>query len=243
MLKSLAALSLVAMTCACASSPGRPDGPPPVGPQVFVSPYGQPYRSRPGEPYPVAAWFATADADGDGRLTPAEFAADGRRFFVGLDTNADDVIGPLEITAYEAMTTGLFEGRGGPRGRGMGRPGDGRAGGPPGGLGLGDSAQQDGMGGGQRRGGARGGPPRGGPSGPRGGGATSMLAMAGLLNVPQPVKAADTDVNQRITVQEWTQVGDRWFRLLDADRDGALTLAELPQTRLQRGGGRRGPPR
>lgn len=231
MMKSLAALGLVAMTCACASDP-RP-GPEavaaPMGPQVFISPFGEPYRSQPGEPYPVAAWFATVDLDSDGKITPAEFTADGQRFFTALDANQDGVIGQAEIVAYEAMAARLFEG--------MGRPGPGRGG--PGGRG--------GMGGpGGGMGGGRGGRPGGGGqdgdgprSGPRGGVVeTSMLAMAGLLNVPEPVKAADVDVNQRITPQEWAQAGDRWFRLLDADKNGVLTLAELPQTALQRGGGR-----
>ena len=67
--------------------------------------------------------------------------------------------------------------------------------------------------------------------------ATSILAMAGLLNVPEPVKAADVDVNQRITPEEWARAGDRWFDLLDTDKDGVLTLAELPKTQLQEGRG------
>ena len=248
MMKSLAALGLVAMTCACASDPrpGPEAAAPPVGPQVFISPFGEPYRSQPGEPYPVAAWFATVDLDSDGKITPAEFTADGQRFFTALDANQDGVIGQAEIVAYEAMAARLFEGMGGAGGGpGRGGPGGpGMAGRPGGGLGLADSAQQDGGMGGP--GGGMGGRPGGGGqdgegprSGPRGGAVeTSMLARAGLLNVPEPVKAADVDVNQRITPQEWAQAGDRWFRLLDANKDGVLTLAELPQTALQQRGGR-----
>jgi hypothetical protein len=98
-------------------------------------------------------------------------------------------------------------------------------------------------------GGGRGGPGGGGGddgprrSGLRGGGATSVLAMAGLLNVPQPVKAADVDTNQRITPEEWSRAGDRWFQLLDTDKDGVLTLAELPRTQMQQRGEGRGPGR
>ncbi|MDB5422172.1 MAG: EF-hand protein [Brevundimonas sp.] len=241
MMKSLAALGLVAMTCACASGPERAaEGPPPpMGPQVFVSPFGEPYRSQPGEPYPVAAWFATADTDSDGKVTPAEFSADGQRFFTALDANNDGLIGQGEIVAYEAMAARLFEGHGGARGPGGGRPGGGARGGMGGSLGLADGAQQDG---GMGRPGAGMGDSQdpAARSGPRGGVVeTSMLAMAGLLNVPEPVKAADVDVNQRVTPQEWSQAGDRWFRLLDANKDGVLTLAELPQTGLQRRGGPR----
>ena len=260
MLKSLAAVGLVAITCAaCASGPGMggpergPEGPPPpMGPQLFVSPFGEPYQSQPGEPYPVAAWFAAADTDGDGKVSKAEFMADGDRFFAALDANSDGIIGQAEIVAYEAMTARLFAGRqgmGGGMGGGMRGPGMG-GGRPPGGggLGLADDAQEGPMGqdggmgrpGGGRPGGQDGDGPR---SGPRGGMVErSPLAMAGLLNVPQPVKAADVDVNQRITPQEWTQAGDRWFRLLDKNQDGYLTLAELPETQMQRNGGRGGPP-
>ena len=240
MMKFLTALGLVAMTCACASAPGPgPEAaPPPVGPQVFISPFGEPYQSQPGEPYPVAAWFATVDTDGDGRVTPAEFAADGQRFFAALDANQDGQIGQAEIVAYEAMTARLFAGHRGPDSLGPGRA-DGPRGGMGGGLGLADDAQQDaGMGrpGGFPGGGQDGDGPR---SSPRGGVTeTSMLAMAGLLNVPEPVKAADLDVNQRISPQEWAQASDRWFRLLDKDKDGVLTLAELPLTGLQQRGAR-----
>lgn len=240
MVKSLTALGLVAMTCACASAPRPgPDVPPPlVGPQVFISPFGEPYQSQPGEPYPVAAWFATVDTNGDGRVTPAEFTADGQRFFAALDANQDGQIGQAEIVAYEAMIARLFAGHHGPDSLGGGRPGgpgtSGPRGGMGGGLGLADDQQQDGsMGrpGDFPRGGQDGDGPH---SGPRGGVVeTSMLAMAGLLNVPEPVKAADLDVNQRITPQEWAQASDRWFRLLDKDKDGVLTLAELPLTGLQ----------
>lgn len=233
-----------------------------MAPGLFVSPFGEPFRSGPGEPWPVAAWFAGADADHDGRLTRAEFLADGVRWFDRLDVNKDGVIGQAEIVAYEAMAGQLGGGMGGPGGPGGpgggggwgGRPGSGGGGG---GAALADNDQDGGMGmpgGGMGGpGGGRGGPGGGmGGEGPRGGGhrggmaATSILAMAGLLNVPEPVKAADVDTNQRITPQEWSRAGDRWFDLLDTDKDGVLTLAELPRTQLQqRGGrgGRRGPPR
>ena len=272
MRKSLAALGLVAITCAaCASGhngdPGGSGGSPPVGPQLFVSPYGEIFRSEPGEPYPVAAWFAGADTDHDERLSKAEFLADGGRWFGILDSNGDGVIGQAEIAAYETLagqTTGGMRGPGGVGmgASGMGRPVGGRAG-PPGGsqhggMSLADSGQSQDGGMGGMPGGGMGGPGGGrdGPgdaddtprrSGPRGGGATSVLAMAGLLNVPEPVKAADVDTNQRITPEEWSRAGDRWFQLLDTNKDGALTLAELPPTQMQqrggRGPGRGGPPR
>jgi hypothetical protein len=237
MMKSLAAIGLVALTGACASAPDRgPDGPPlaAVGPQVFVSPFGEPFQSQPGEPYPVAAWFSAADTDVDGRISRTEFTNDGARFFMALDADNDGVIGTGEIIAYESMTARLFAG-GGHRGPGgsMGGQRGGGGHGPVGGgsLGLADATDQDE----DMTPSQMSGPPR-----RRFMPESSVLAMAGLLNVPEPVKAADTDTNQRITPEEWTQAGDRWFALLDTDRNGYLTLAELPKTALQRGGGERG---
>ncbi|NBW11217.1 MAG: hypothetical protein EBR82_24615 [Caulobacteraceae bacterium] len=268
MRKSLAALGPIAigclaMTCAaCASGPehgpGGPGGPeggreggPPMAPGLFVSPFGEPFRSGPGEPYPVAAWFAGADTDHDGKLTRAEFMADGVRWFDRLDVNKDGDIGQAEIVAYEAMAAQLGGGMRGPGGGPGGPVGGGGWGGRPGGApGGGASLADNDQEGGGMPGGGMGGPGGGGGRGsrgmdqaPRGGGghramaATSILAMAGLLNVPEPVKAADVDVNQRITPEEWARAGDRWFDLLDTDKDGVLTLAELPKTQLQQHGG------
>ena len=59
------------------------------GAGLFISPSGKPFRAKPGEPYPVAAWFAAADRDGDGRVTLAEFEADADAFFRELDRNHD----------------------------------------------------------------------------------------------------------------------------------------------------------
>lgn len=109
--------------------------------RMFISPSGEPFRGPDG----LARWFAGADADHDGRLTPEEFVADGTRLFTKLDANHDGKIDGFEEGAYERdlvpEITGLFFGGGGeeggpdrPRfgfrrgGRGGGREGAGRYG-------------------------------------------------------------------------------------------------------------------
>ena len=221
MAASIAAL-LVASIAGAASAASEDDAPPQR--QVFASPFGEPFMAGPTEPYPVVQWFEGADADQDGRLTPEEFAADGQRWFGVVDQNGDGEISPAESRAYEDVIARLFAGITLPAAQG-GRGGSGRSGrrgGFLGGLSLGGAGQDappsDPVDRTPRRTYAQAGTP---------------LAMAGLLNVPQPVKTADTNTNQRITQAEWAAVTVRWFGLLDANRDGVLTLAELPETQLQ----------
>lgn len=224
------ALGLVALS-ACASGPGRPMGPGgpggpggPAGPRpgLFVSPFGELFFSEPGQPWPVAAWFAGADADSDGRVTFEEFAADGTRQFQALDFRRDDRLTPDEIAAYEqdlAEARSRLPGmEGGPRGPGRrmeGFSGDRQ-------RNLAEPAPQQ-----QRR---RSRQRQTAPTGPL---AYGPIAAAGFFNYPQPVKAADLDTNQTVTREEWTQATERWFIVLDSDRDGLLTLETLPRTPLQ----------
>ncbi|HEX8379764.1 MAG TPA: hypothetical protein VF619_04330 [Allosphingosinicella sp.] len=49
-----------------------------------------------------------------------------------------------------------------------------------------------------------------------------------FLNIPQPVIAADSDMNRGVTRGEFEQAADQRFVLLDKDRDGRLVRAELP---------------
>ncbi|HEX9946436.1 MAG TPA: hypothetical protein VGA98_02750 [Allosphingosinicella sp.] len=60
-----------------------------------------------------------------------------------------------------------------------------------------------------------------------------------FLNIPQPVIAADLDMNRGVTRTEFEQAADQRFALLDKDRDGRLVRAELPplpQPRYRRPG-------
>ena len=64
---------------------------------LFVSPFGEPFRSSHG----LADWFAGADGDPDGVLTLKEFTADGLRFLTVLDTDKDGRVDGFENTTYE----------------------------------------------------------------------------------------------------------------------------------------------
>lgn len=212
-------LALILAACAGGPPHGGPGqgGAPRVEP-LFISPFGEPFMGEPDGPWPVAEWFAGADADADGALTFAEFQADGHRWFVHLDANEDGRIGYSELAAYEQGLSGLRGFQGGGEGGGQGR---GR-GGPPPRMGLAGDAQDANVSGGTRtgRGGAR-------------GGGYGRIAEAGYFNLPQPVKGADTNIDQQVTGEEWTAAVNRWFQALDTDRDGRLTLATLPETPLQ----------
>jgi len=237
----LALLGLIMLTTACASEgpPHRFRGHgaqmrhggsrmgPGMGPRLslFVSPAGKPFRGQPGQPAPMAAWFAEADANGDGAISFAEFQADFRRWFAMLDTNHDGEIAPDEVTRYETeilpeMASGRGGGFGGTGGRGGGWGGRGGMGG------------HGGMG---RRGGGMGG--RGG--GMRGGGAGGMgympmgAARYGLLPIPHPIMSADEDLNRGVSVAEWDHAAASRFNLLDEAHNGRLTLAELGARRMR----------
>lgn len=67
-------------------------------------------------------------------------------------------------------------------------------------------------------------------------GATRELqgaAYYGVINEPLPIRAADTDFDYKVTRPEALAASARRFALLDTDRNGRITLAELPQTRAQ----------
>jgi hypothetical protein len=190
-----------------------PPGPPP--PQLFISPAGEPFRADPGQPYPVAAWFARADSDHDGALTRGEFVADALAFFDRLDTDGDHVVDGFENGAYERDVAPEINGI-------MPRPerrGDSL---PP--LVLPRSRTEQMMG-----------PPsllhpRGRPMPVRRQGA----AQYSLINEPHPVRGADADLDQRVSRAEAEAAAGMRFDLLDPDRDGRILAADLPTTPAQR---------
>ena len=192
---------------------------------LFISPSGEPFRSEPGQPYPVVAWFRQADANHDGKLDRGEFRADAERFFHMLDRNGDGVVKDNEINYYErVLVPEINAGAGSARRAPI--PGQPR-------LIL---AQMGGMGATP-------------PIDPGGGSASTDssapklresdgplqgAATYGLLNDPEPVRSADTRLDGRITLAEFLARADHNFDVLDFDGRGYLTLDSLPETSAQR---------
>jgi len=196
-------------------APRRPpgddgEGGGPRGPhrQLFISPAGEPFRAEAGAPYPVAAWFAGADADHDGALTRDEFVADALRFFAVIDGDHDGVVDGFEVSNYETqIAPEILQGFRAARGW------------------AGGQGPRDGPPGGGRSGGKRGGGPMGGM--------LQGAAPYSLLAEPQPVMGADADFNRRITRDEAARAAKARFALLDTDGDGRLRLAGLPHPPAQ----------
>lgn len=239
------ALGLLALAgCGAAQAQDEPRGPTrePAGGgryTLFVSPAGKPYRAPVTDPYPVALWFASADADHDGRLTRMEFRADAEAFFHELDRNRDGVVDPDEVTYYEkvvapeivaAFRPDSGEGPAPPaQGQGAGGHsgghGGGRGGGRPGGMGGGG-----GRGGNDSRGEGR------SASGDRPARAADQpqgAAWFSFMGEPEPVAAADGDFDGRITLKEFLKAADERYALLDPQARGFIVLAELPHTPIQ----------
>jgi hypothetical protein len=183
---------------------------PPGATQLFISPMGQPFRAGPGEPYPVARWFAQVDKDGDGRIERAEFRADAEVFFRALDSNRDGVIDGFELQNYEHNVVpeilGVYQAA--PSADQGPRPGD-------------RHQQKDGHRGGR---------------GKRDDGAnplTSGAVIYELIGIPEPVASADIDLTGHVTRAEFLDAADQRFDKLDSKGLGYLTLADLPKPPIE----------
>jgi Ca2+-binding EF-hand superfamily protein len=175
----------------------------------FISPMGEPFRPRAATDDTLARWFNQADRNHDGRLTPDEMVADADRFFALLDTDHDGLIGPEELIQYEwelapdvQLSSKLKR-----------RPGD-----PIAAPKATSEIDQDSNSRRRRR-------DAGDSDGPSGG--LQGAARYGLLNMPEPVAAADADFDRAITRAEFEAAALARFQLLDRDHRGALTLDVL----------------
>jgi hypothetical protein len=226
----LAAGSLVfgAPWLAAAQDDGWED--PASWPNVFISPFGQPFRAKDGAPYPMADWFKQADKNADGKLDHAEFMADATAFFEALDVNKDGVLDALEVQRYERRiapeilgfrvkvadndarrVAGLFGGalwltQGGPAGQGvMGAL-------PP-------DAGPD---------------PSEGPKIPHSiDESRNGASPFSFFDQPEPVTAADVEFSGYIRKKNFLRLAGVHFQTLDHKQQGYLVQAELPKTHVQ----------
>ncbi len=195
-----------------------PDDDDDAPPNVFFSPHGQPFRAKTGAPYPVVDWFKQADKNTDGKIDRAEFLADAETFFGKLDLNHDGVLSRYEVRIYEHnIAPEILGGRVRVSLAGAAR------------LWL---AQVD----------------RPGPIDPGGGGGSSDdtpekehldvsgqgAAPFGLFEEPEPLLAADLNLDGLIRKSNFLKVAGDHFSALDIDNEGFLTLTKLPKTPMQK---------
>jgi len=188
-------------------------------PNTFISPCGKPFRAAAGAAYPVVDWFRQADTDGDGKLTRAEFVADAAAFFKVLDLNGDGMLNHYEVAVYEQRIAPEILGAGLPVGAAERRGAR---------LWLAQIDQPSSID-------PNGDQPQAAPHAPRdldesGQGA----APYSLFPEPEPIMAADLDLNGFITKANFQKLADMHFTTLDPDGIGYLTLATLPKTPIQR---------
>jgi Ca2+-binding EF-hand superfamily protein len=175
----------------------------------FISPMGEPYRAHSETDDTLADWFNRADRNHDGVLTQAEMVADADRFFALLDTDHDGELGPDEVAAYEHEIAPEIQVMA-PTRRVRGQPAANLQSGSAGER-RGDwrNVRQDDM------------------TSLGMGGSLQGAGRYGLLNMPEPVAAADTDFNRSVTLQEFRAAAATRFQLLDKAHRGGLTLAQL----------------
>ena len=210
---TLAALGALGLT-ACASDRGEPPRDPRKDSTLFLSPAGKPFHADPGQPYPVAAWFAEADRDHDGKITREEFRADFETFFRQIDSDHDGVIDGLELGHYEDTVAPEI----------LPRLAQVQA------VEVRDPLADDASGEKRVR-----------PEPRRLAQAPLRRGQAGfdgapefsLLNVSEPVSSADMNFDGKVSLQEFLAAADRRFALLDPDKLGYLTLDNLPRTPQQ----------
>ncbi len=217
----LVAVAVAAATSAVAAPPATTPSKP--TPRVFISPSGEPFRQSPADPDPMKAWFDQVDAAHKGFIDRAAFRADATRFFRKLDENGDGIIDGFEVADYESKIVpelaewaeGRFPGEFGPaRGQRQG------------GQGGGEGGRQGGGGHGRGEHGGEGAESSNAQGQGRGHGPAQRGIMQ-LIDEPEPVSGADFSLDSHITFDEWMRATDQRFEILDANKDGRITLDEL----------------
>jgi hypothetical protein len=202
---AVVALPLLAAAAAPASAPITVTG---HAWAPFISPMGEPFRARSATDDTLARWFAQADRNHDGNLSADEMVADAERFFATLDADHNGEIEPEELANYEYEIAPDIQVMS------KTRPAPGAARPKPE-SGKSRRRQEDQM---EEAALAL----RGGLQG---------AARYGLLNMPEPVAAADADFDRGISLAEFRQAAIARFALLDSAHSGGLTLAALEALR------------
>jgi hypothetical protein len=164
---------------------------------VYLTLMGEPVLGAQGERHPFRGWFAQDDANRDGSIDLIELQKDAARFFATLDVDRDGRIGPDEISRYETEVA------------------------PPalraaGGL-TGVSSQRLSRTSRDRE------PPVTGSRLP------DELDSTGpsFGDVPEPVTAADTNLNGSVSASEFNSAASRRFFAHDLNGNGRLEPKEL----------------
>ena len=178
---------------------------------AFISPMGEPFRPKGATDDTLADWFNQADRNHDGALTLDEMTADADRFFATLDTDHNGEIEPEELAHYEWEVAPDIQVMSKTR----------RTPGQPAPAATQDDPNENHK---RRRERLR----SAEVDASLGiGGALQGAARYSLLNIPEPVAAADTDFNRGISQTEFREAAVARFHLLDRGRQGKLTLAQL----------------
>ena len=182
----------------------------------FISPMGEPFRARSRDEDTLATWFRQADRNHDGAITPDEMQADAERFFATLDSDHNGEIEPEELAHYEYEVAPDIQ----VMSRIKRAPGD-----PV------PEARPENVERFEGHSRARHERDREEKAQLALGGGLQGGARYSLLNIPEPVAAADTDFNRGISLVEFRQAATARFTLLDFSHRGRLTLEELEPVR------------
>jgi hypothetical protein len=221
---SVAAVTAILSAASVAAQDASVLGPPA---NVFIAPSGKVFRVKEGLPYPVADWFKQADANHDGKVDKAEFLADAAAFFKVIDRNEDGYITPIEVAFYEQRIAPEILGyRVDVASDGMLRP-----------LRSALLWKTQSAGGIDRPSSIdpAGSNPDGAPHGPEkldesGAGASPFS----FFDEPEPVMAADLSFRGVVSKADYMKLAAIHFGALDHKGVGYLTLADLPETPMQR---------
>jgi EF hand len=172
----------------------------------FLSPMGEPFRSRTPDDDPFARWFHQADGNRDGMLTADEMRADAERFFAALDGNRDGRIDSMERMTYESEIAPEVQVNSQWKRTRQETAAEARA---SDNVNRGDRRRWDNNIDGYQLDDLQG------------------AARYGLLNLPEPVAGADADFDRFVSLDEFRRAASYRFQLLDSDRLGKLTLQKL----------------